>query len=210
MIEIVGGVDDANRARLRAHHHRLRRRAAGEKMDAIEIVAIGDARGREHHVTRGQFLDRKLLLDVANAHFFCALNFFIVARRQATLKFAADTAQRRRGEHAFGRAANAKQQIDAGFRLGRRNRCRDITITDETNPRSRLAHFFDDRFMSRAGQNDNREVLDVAAFGFGQSLKILESAFCSNRRHLYRPVRRQSSPCRCPGSAAGCRRRPWR
>ena len=43
----------------------------------------------------------------------------VVAEQQPALHLAADAAQRRRRQHALGRAADAHIDVDAGVRVGR-------------------------------------------------------------------------------------------
>lgn len=50
VIEIVGRIDYPHGFGLRSHDDRLRRRAAGEKMHTLQVVAIGHARGGKHHI----------------------------------------------------------------------------------------------------------------------------------------------------------------
>src|SRR5262245_29963157 len=44
MLEVVSGINDTDGAGARAHDHRLGRRAAGKKMNPLEVVAVGDSR----------------------------------------------------------------------------------------------------------------------------------------------------------------------
>ena len=118
-------------------------------MDALQIIAVGYTGSGEHHVAGGELIDREFLFDVGDAHFLGPLDLFVIARRQPALKFAADTAQSRRRQHAFRRAADAQQQIDAGFRLGGRDRRGDVAVADQADARARLTNFLNDRIMPR-------------------------------------------------------------
>src|SRR5712691_6845306 len=48
--EVVGCLDVAHRAGLRAHHHRMRERAGAKAPHAFQHAAVGDAGGGEHYV----------------------------------------------------------------------------------------------------------------------------------------------------------------
>ena len=74
-------------------------------MHAAQHRAVGDAGGREDHVARHQFTQGIFAVEVRDAPFGGAGLFILVAEHQAALHLAADAAQRRRRQHAFGRAA---------------------------------------------------------------------------------------------------------
>ena len=106
-----------------------------------------------------------------------AFDFVIVARRQPALELTADTAQSRRSQHAFRRAADAEQQIDAGFLLRRGNGGCNIAVADQTNARAGLAHFLNERLMARPRKYDHREILDLTSLGFSERVEVFRWAF---------------------------------
>src|SRR5438093_1195522 len=167
VLEVMRRVDDADRAALRAHDHGLRRRASREKVNASQVVPVGHAGGGERDVASRQFLDFELLIDIPDAHLLGPFDFALVARFEPALEFPADAAKGRSGQNAFGRASDTEQQIDTGFRLGRRDRGRDIAVADQANARACLANFLYDLFVSRTGENDHRQIFDVAPSRFG-------------------------------------------
>lgn len=173
VLEVMRRVDDADRAALRAHDHGLRRRSSREKVNASQVVPVGHAGGGERHVASRQFLDFELLIDIPDAHLLGPFDFALVPRFEPALEFPADAAKGRRGQNAFGRASDTEQQIDTGFRLGRRDRGRDIAVADQANARACLANFLYDLFVSRTGENDHRQIFDVAPSRFGEGMKIL-------------------------------------
>ena len=75
----------------------------------------------------------------------------VAAELQHPLHVAADAAQRRRRQHALGRAADAQQHVDAGRWIGGRQRAADVAVGDEADARARLAHLGDQR---RRGAGD--------------------------------------------------------
>src|SRR3989304_1730733 len=163
VVEVMRSVDEPDGVASGAHDYGLSRGAAGEKMHALEIVAVGHAGGREHDVAAGKFVDLEFFLDVGDAHLFRPFDLLVIARRQTALEFAAGAAQRRRRQHALRRAADAEQKIDAGFRLRRGDGRGDVAVGDQADARARLAHFLDERFMPGTGENDIHKVFEPAS-----------------------------------------------
>src|ERR1041384_4707173 len=126
-------VGKADCARLWAHYAGMRRRAAGKEMYAVEIVPVRDARRREHHVAAGELLKAEFLVNVFDAHRLSALDLLRVAELEPSLHVAVHAGERRRREHAFRRAADAEQKIDAGLGLGGGDRRRDVAVADEAD-----------------------------------------------------------------------------
>ena len=61
----------------------------------------------------------------------------VVAEHQPRLELAADAAQRRRRQHAFGRAALADIDVDAGrLGIGRGDHARDVAVGDQLHGRA--------------------------------------------------------------------------
>src|SRR5690348_3156376 len=104
-MEIVLRLDDADGSRLRAHHHRMGDRAAGEAPHPLQHGPPGDAGGGEHDVTLGEIEEPVLPAEIADAATLGALALVVVAEDEAALHEAADAAERRGGEHAFGRTS---------------------------------------------------------------------------------------------------------
>src|SRR5581483_2349891 len=112
-VEIVLCLDDSHRPGFRAHHHRVGDRAAREAPHPLEHSAAGDARSGEHDIALGKIEEPVFAAEIADAAAPGALALVVVAEDQATLHEAADAAERRGGEHAFGRTARAHVDIDA-------------------------------------------------------------------------------------------------
>src|SRR5258705_12845225 len=85
VLKVMGSVYDADSAGARAHDPRLSRRSAGEEVNALQVVPVGYARCRKHHVAGRQLFDGKLLVDIFDAHPFGPLDFSIFSGLQTTL-----------------------------------------------------------------------------------------------------------------------------
>ena len=65
--------------------------------------------------------------------------FVVVARPQPTLDRAAEALQRARGDDAFGRAADAEQDVGAGVAPRDLDRAGDVAVGDEADARAGLS-----------------------------------------------------------------------
>src|SRR4029450_5670071 len=71
------------------------------------------------------------------------LPLLVVARPELALHAAADRLQRRRGDDAFGRPADAVEHVDAGPALARGDRGRNVAVADQAHLRPCLAELAD-------------------------------------------------------------------
>src|SRR3954454_14953168 len=112
---VMGGLHSPHGAGAGAHHQRLGGRVAVVQIaDAVEQVAVGDARrGEEDVVAADQVVGVEHPLEVV-ARVLCGLSLVLVARPEPAEDTAAEALDRGRREHAFGGPANAPQEIDAG------------------------------------------------------------------------------------------------
>ena len=81
---------------------------APAEADAGEQVAVGDAGRGEQDVAARHLAHVVFAVEVGDAHAARALALLVGIDDQAALHLAADAAERRRGEHALGRAADAE------------------------------------------------------------------------------------------------------
>src|SRR6185369_13532681 len=110
-------------------------RASAEEPDTLEQVAGRHARRREDEVlARGEVLGVVDAVLVAVTHPRTALTLVVAAVPEPGLDLAAEAAQRGRGDHALGRAADAHHRVDAGARDRRRDRRRQVAIADQLDP----------------------------------------------------------------------------
>src|SRR5262249_52028419 len=63
-VEVMDRFDEADRARLRAHHYAVGHRAAGEKAHAAQVIAGGYPGRREHHVLTRDFFESEFALEI--------------------------------------------------------------------------------------------------------------------------------------------------
>src|SRR3954464_14397743 len=98
----VTGAYPAHRPGGRAHHNAFGGDEIAFAVHAAQHGAIRDAGGGEHHIARDQFVQVIFAVQVLDAPLGGAGAFIVIAEHQPALHLAADTAQRRRGQHAFG------------------------------------------------------------------------------------------------------------
>ena len=92
------------------------------------------------------------------------------------LDLAAEAAQRRRGEHALGRAADAHDGVHAGARDRARDRGRQVAVADQLDPRARRADLVDQLLVARALEDHDRDVVDAPAERLGDPAEVLARA----------------------------------
>src|SRR5580693_5652292 len=98
-------LDPTDGSRRRAHHDALGRVVRAGPVNAVEHRSVGDPGRSEDHVAGGQIVQRIFAIEIGDAETASALAFFVVAEDEPRLDLAADAAQRRGSENAFGRAA---------------------------------------------------------------------------------------------------------
>src|SRR5450756_2265363 len=103
----VFGLDVTHRAGDRTHHHGLGLDHVLAELDARQQRAGGDAGRGEQAVAPHHILDAVDHARIGDAHLGRARAVLLGIEDQPALHLAADAAQRRRRQHAFGRAAGA-------------------------------------------------------------------------------------------------------
>src|SRR6185312_8412867 len=160
MVERMAHLDPAHRARCRTHHDGIRRHIGGVDVHAFEHGTIGHARGGEHHIARSEVGEAVFAIEVANAEALGAQPLVIVTEREARLELAADTAQRRRGEHAFGRTPLPHIDIHTGdLRLGGGDDAGHVAIGNKLNRCAGSADAGDDLLVTGPVENQRADVL---------------------------------------------------
>ena len=147
--------------------------AAAHIMDAVEQPARRHARGGEDDVARGHFLKLVLLVEVLDAHFRGAGLLLFLLGDETALHLAADAAQRRGRQHAFGRTALTDIDVDAGIGIRRRDHAGHVAIGDELHPGACLTHLADKLRMAGAVENAGRDLFDGHALFLGQRADIV-------------------------------------
>ena len=102
-----------------------------------------------------------------------ALALLVVPEPEPRLELAAEAAQRRRGDHALGRAADAHHGVDAGALDGAADRGRDVAVADELDPGARGADLGDQLGVARPVEDDDRDVGDLAPQRLGDPVAVL-------------------------------------
>src|SRR6201999_1197563 len=100
-------------------------------------------------------VDKTRILD---AHLGGTLAFLLAVEDRPALHLAADTAQRHRRQHAFGRAAGADIHVDAGIiGVGAVDHARHVTIGNETHRSAGRAYAVDDIGVTRTIEHQHRD-----------------------------------------------------
>src|SRR5260370_7742355 len=84
-VEVVNRFDEADRARLRAHHDAVRLRPAREKAHPAQVVAGRDAGRGEHHILARHFFERELAPQVEYSRLHAPLAFLLLPRPEPHL-----------------------------------------------------------------------------------------------------------------------------
>src|SRR5215212_1009573 len=110
----------------------MRAGTATEEADTLEKVAARHAgRGKDEVVTGGEVLRAVDAALVAVAHARTALALLVASIPEASLDLTAEAPQRRSRDHAFGRAADPHDGVDAGARDGAADRGGEVAVGDE-------------------------------------------------------------------------------
>src|SRR4051794_9970662 len=172
LLPLVGGVDGADGARLRAHHHRLRARAVAPVAHALEQVAVADAGGAEEHVVaRDEIVAGEHLVEVV-AGVERGLLLFLVARVQPTEHLAAHALERGRGDHTLRRATDAEEDVGAAPGRGDGDGGGDVAVLDELDAGAGLAALADDVLVSGTVEHHRGDVVDVLALRLGHRFEV--------------------------------------
>ncbi len=86
---------------------------------------------------------------------------------------------RRRGDDALRRAADAHQHVDAGPGLGGGDRRRDVAVADQVDARAGLAQLGDQVVVAVALEHDDRDLVHLDALRLGDALRRSRSASAS-------------------------------
>src|SRR5271170_5353446 len=163
------GLDPAHGAIDGAHDDRLGLDDVLAEFHALEHRAVGYAGRREQAIAAHHVLDLVFLARVLDAHFRRALAPLLGVEHETALHLAADAAQSRGRQHAFGRAADAEIDIDAGLiRLRGVDYAGHVAVADQAHRRAGLAHRRDDIGVARAIEDHGGDVLRLYALGLGE------------------------------------------
>ena len=112
-------------------------------------------------------------MEIGDADAVSATPLVVLAEQQPRLHLPADAAQRRGGQHAFGRATRAHIDIDTGLRGRGGDDAADVAVADQHDAGAGLAHLGDQLGMTRPVEDAHDEVGDRDLFGSRQLAQIL-------------------------------------
>src|ERR1700760_2427704 len=160
----VDGINEAYVARLGRHDERVRAAASAEESHAAKERAVRDSGRDEDHLLAGREGVRVVnLVRVVYPHLpeslkplFCGRDFglvnaeSLVVEDEPRLNLAVQALHRRRGQHAFGRAADPHQRVNvrAGDRRG--DSGGEVAVVDESDTSARVAHVLYQFLVARA------------------------------------------------------------
>ena len=101
----------------------------------------------------------------------------VVAKQQSSLHLAADAAQRRGGEDAFGRAARTDIHVDPGLGVRGCDHAADIAIRDQGDAGAGGAQLGDQIGVARPIEDAHDEVADLDVFRLGQVAQVRRRLF---------------------------------
>ena len=132
--------------------HAAEQRPVGDAGGGEEaVVAADEVVGGEHGVE----VVAGVAASAARSSSFCG--------PQPALDLAAHALQRRGGDDALGRAADAEEHVDAGSRPRRGDGAVDVAVGDQPDAGARRAHLLDQLGVAGAVEDDRGEVADRLA-----------------------------------------------
>ena len=162
------GPDPADRAAGRAHHHGFGFDHFSAEQHAAQHAAVGNAGCGEQALAFDHVFKLIFAAGIFDTHFGGACAFFFGVEHKARLHLPADAAQRRRRQHALGRAADAEIDVDAGGRVGGMDDARHVAVGDQRNRGAGLAHTGNQVGMARPVEQQRGDLLRFDALGLGE------------------------------------------
>src|SRR5262249_12918652 len=176
-LEVVLRLDDAHRAGLRAHDHRMGSGAGAEPAHAPQHGAVGDAGGGEHHLALGHVEDTVFAIEVGDAPLLRTGALVVVAEEQAALHLAPNAAKGGGGQHALRRTTAANINIAAAVRLRCGDDATDVAVGNDHDPGAGGAHARDQLGMARTVEDADDDVGDLSFLGLGEFAQVLLGLF---------------------------------
>ncbi len=144
------GLDPADGAGGRAHHHCFRLDPPPRNLTPFSMPPSVTPVAAKNTSPEARSLSRVLAVDVGDAERCARARVVVLQRHQPALHLAADAAQRRRRQHAFGRAAGADIDVDAGFlRCHRVDDAGDVAVADQPDRGAGRPHLGDQLGVAR-------------------------------------------------------------
>ena len=114
-----------------------------------------------------------MLAEIGDAHRAAALFVLGLADHEAREDLAVQAAHRGRGQHAFGRAADAHDGVHAAADDSRGNARREIAVGNQADARASRTDLLDQLLVARTVEHGDDEVLDVALEAARDRLQVL-------------------------------------
>ena len=135
--------------------------------------AVGHAGRREQHVAGRQIVHIVDPVGIGDVHAAGAVALFMGVEDQLALHLPADAAQRRGRQHAFGRAARAEIDIDAGILgIDRMDHPGNVAVADQLDRDAGDAQLLDQCRMARPVEHDGGDLAERHALGGGQRFDV--------------------------------------
>src|SRR5215475_1930165 len=112
IVKMMECLYETDRARLRAHHNRIRLGTPLKEPDSLEVIAGRHSCGGKNNIAFCHILSDILLLKVGDTNPAKLTRFFLIARPKAPLDLSAETPQRCRSKNASRGSTYSEKQID--------------------------------------------------------------------------------------------------
>ena len=141
----------------------MRSRAACEKVHALQDLAVGyPGRDKPNVVPAREVLSAIDAGLVGDPHLLRPTPLLPTSEAKPAEDLGPEAAERGGGEHAFWRAARSHDRVHVGSGDRDGKRSHEVAIFDELDASARRAHVVDELFVSRAVEDDDGEIADVA------------------------------------------------
>ena len=128
-------------------------------------------------------------------------------RPELRLELAAETAKSSRGHHRLSRAADPDREVVVRAADGRRDGGGHGAVGDELDARAGAPDVLDQVLVTRAVEDDRRDVVGRTAERLGDRLDVLLDRPQAGRRRHAHAGRPRSGACTCPAGEASSRGR---
>src|SRR5664280_824140 len=134
---VVRGLDAPDRSRARPRDERFGGRSAGVRVaHTLQDISVCDACGREEYiVSRYQIVSREHALEVIPG-LTGSRALSLIAGPEAAQQLPVEALHGSRRDDALGGATDPPEEINRRAVGHRQQRCRDITVRDQPNPRT--------------------------------------------------------------------------
>src|SRR5918996_5778968 len=161
--EEVDPVDEPHPVVPRAHDDRVRARAVGQVANSAQEVTVRDAGRGDDHVARRELVGGEDLVDVVDPVLGGLLDLAPGGRPELRLELSAQAAERRCREYGLPCPPDADGEVVVRPPDRGRDGGGHVAVLDQLDARAAGADLLDQIVMTRAVEDDRRDVLGVAA-----------------------------------------------